>query len=181
MRSSYLEVNSGQGNYRKHVEHITASVTLTNNDSGKVYMCSSADAAVSITLPTTSTGLDGVHYKFIVWEETPSNDITIALGSAIGSIVSKDATGDEGASTQGTQISNIILDTTAQRGDFVEIMFWGGEYVALAFSGIAAGLAVLNTVGLFVERFNPEHLKNFKNRRKKWRILVQLQKLLLMM
>ena len=68
--------------------------TLTNADSGKVYMCSSADGAFSITRPTASTGLDGVHYKFIVWEETPTADITIALGSAIGSGVNKDAGGD---------------------------------------------------------------------------------------
>ena len=140
MRSSYLEVNSGQGDYRKHVEHLTAAVTLTNNDSGKVYMCSSADGAYSITLPTASTGLDGVHYKFIVWEETPTADITISLGSAIGSGVHKDAGGDAASSTAGTQISNIILDTTAQRGDVVEIMFWGGEYVWTALSGINAGI-----------------------------------------
>ena len=140
MRSAYLEVNSGEGDFRKHVEHLTAAVTLTNNDSGKVYMCSSEGGAFSITLPTASTGLDGVHYKFIVWEETPTADITIALGSAIGSVVSKDAGSNLAASTAGTQISNIILDTTAQRGDVVEIMFWGGEYVAVAFSGIDDGI-----------------------------------------
>ena len=140
MRSSYLEVNSGQGDYRKHVEHLTSAVTLTNADSGKVYMCSSADGAFSITLPTASTGLDGVHYRFIVWEETPTADITIAAGSAIVSLVNKDAGGDAANSTAGTQVSNIILDTTAQRGDVVDIMFWGGEYVATALSGINNGI-----------------------------------------
>ena len=140
MRSSYLEVNSGQGDYRKHVEHLTSAVTLTNADSGKVYMCSSAAGAFSITLPTASTGLDGVHYKFIVWEETPTADITIALGSAIGSGVNKDAGGDAANSTAGTQISNVILDTTAQRGDVVDMMFWGGEWLFTAFSSINNGI-----------------------------------------
>ena len=96
--------------------------------------------AVAITLPTASSGEDGVYYKFIVEEETPSNDITIGAGSAIISLVAKDAGGDLAVSTAGTQVSNVILDTTAQKGDYVEFMFTKGEYVASSMSGINNGI-----------------------------------------
>ena len=139
MRADYLNENSNSTNsFKKKVEEIGADRTLTSEDSGKVFAVESSGGAFSITLPTTL--VNGVHYKFIVWEETPTADVTIAAGSAIVSMVHKDAGGDAAASTAGTQVSNIILDTTAQRGDVVDIMFWGGEYVATALSGINNGI-----------------------------------------
>ena len=124
----------------KDVELVSAAKTLAISDSGKVFMCESSGGAVAITLPTASSGEDGVYYKFIVEEETPSNDITIGAGSAIISLVAKDAGGDLAVSTAGTQVSNVILDTTAQKGDYVEFMFTKGEYVASSMSGINNGI-----------------------------------------
>jgi hypothetical protein len=83
---------------------------------------------------------DGVYYKFIVWEETPTADITIAAGSAIISGVNKDAGGDAANSTAGTQVSNVILDTTAQRGDWVNFIAVNGEWAIEAFSSINQGI-----------------------------------------
>ena len=139
MRSDYLNKNSGKTNgYLKKVESVGAARTLTSEDSGKVFACESSGGAFTVTLPTTL--VDGVHYKFIVWEETPTADITIAAGSAIVSMVHKDAGSDAAASTAGTQISNVILDTTAQRGDYVNILAWNGEWLAEAMSSINAGV-----------------------------------------
>ena len=139
MRADYLNENSNSTyGYKKKVSEIGANITLTSEDSGKVYACESSGGAVAITLPTTLE--DGVHYKFIVWEETPTADITIAAGSAIISMVHKDAGGDAAASTAGTQVSDIILDTTAQRGDYVSLMAWNGEWLAEAMSSINAGI-----------------------------------------
>jgi hypothetical protein len=141
MRSDFLNESSGSTfGLKKKVEKLVAAVTLTNEDSGKVYMCDSAGGAYQITLPTASTGEEGVHYKFIVDEETPTGDITIAAGSAIISLVQKDAGGNAANSTAGTQVSNVILDTTAQKGDYVELMFVGGEYVGSSMSGIDNGI-----------------------------------------
>lgn len=141
MRSDFLNESSGSTfGLKKKVERIVAARTLTNDDSGKVFLCDSAGGAYSITLPTASTGEDGVYYKFIVEEETPTGDITIAAGSAIISLVQKDAGGDAANSTAGTQVSNVILDTTAQKGDYVELMFIGGEYVGSSLSGINNGI-----------------------------------------
>jgi hypothetical protein len=141
MRSDFLNENSSATfKHKKKIHSINADVTITNDDSGKVYMCDAAGGAVAITLPTASTGEDGVYFEFVVWEETPSNDITIGAGSAIISLVQKDAGGDAANSTAGTQVSNVILDTTAQRGDYVRLTFWNGEYIAESMSGINNGI-----------------------------------------
>ena len=136
MRAATREKNSGRGGFLKKIEPITVARTLVEADSGKVFMLSSAGGAYQITLPTASTGVDGCHYKFIVEEETPGHAITIAAGSAIVSMVMKDAGGNASNSTVGTQVSNVIVGATAQKGDYINIMFTGGEYVAEAMSGI---------------------------------------------
>ena len=141
MRSDILNENSGATfKHKKKIHSINADITITNDDSGKVYMCDSAGGAVAVTLPTAALGEDGVYFEFIVQEETPTADITIGAGSAIISLVQKDAGGDAANSTAGTQVSNVILDTTAQRGDYVRFTFWNGEYYAESMSGINNGI-----------------------------------------
>tara|TARA_R110001599_G_scaffold105525_2_gene266764 strand:+ start:114 stop:551 length:438 start_codon:yes stop_codon:yes gene_type:complete len=136
-RASYLEQNSGATfGHKLKVEIIKAARTLTGDDSGKVFMLDSAGGAYSITLPTAALGQQGSYYKFIVEEETPTAAITIAAGSAIISFVQKDAGGDASNSTAGTQISNVIVGTSAQKGDVIELMFANGEYVGSVLSGI---------------------------------------------
>jgi hypothetical protein len=135
MRSAFLEQNSGvSAGVKKKVENVTVARTLTNDDSGKVFMLDSAGGAYSITLPTSLE--DGVYYKFVVGEETPTGAITIAAGSAIVSMVMKDAGGDASNSTVGTQISNIVIGTSAEKGDYIDMMAAGDEWVAECLSGI---------------------------------------------
>ena len=136
MRAATREKNSGKGGFLQNIEPITVARTLTEADSGKIFMLSSAGGAYSVTLPTAATGVEGLHYKLIVEEETPTGAITIAAGSAIVSLVMKDAGGNASNSTAGTQVSNIIIGTSAQKGDYINIMFYGGEYVAEAMSSI---------------------------------------------
>jgi len=139
MRSDILNVNSQQtGNIKKKVVNLTVAATLTEADSGKVFAVDSAGGAYEITLPTSLE--DGIYYKFVVWEETPTADVTIAAGSAIISGVNKDAGGDAANSTAGTQVSNVILDTTAQRGDWVCLTAINGEWAMEAFSSINNGI-----------------------------------------
>ena len=136
MRAATREKNSGKGGFLQKIEPITVARTLTAADSGKVFMLSSAGGAYSVTLPTASSGVDGIFYKFIVEEETPTGAITIAAGSAIISLVMKDPGGNASNSTAGTQVSNIVIGTSAQKGDYINIMYAGGEYLAEAMSGI---------------------------------------------
>ena len=135
MRSAFLEQNSGvSAGVKKKVENVTVARTLTNDDSGKVFMLDSAGGAYSITLPTSLE--DGVYYKFVVGEETPTGAITIAAGSAIVSMVMKDAGGNASNSTVGTQISNIVIGTSAEKGDYIDMMAAGDEWVVECLSGI---------------------------------------------
>ncbi len=137
MRADYLNESSGSTfHYKKNVEMVTAARTLTAKDSGKVLTLDSAGGAYSITLPTATSGEQGTHYKFIVWEETPTAAITIAAGSAIISLVMKDPGGNASNSTAGTAVSNIVVGTTAQQGDYINAMFWQGEWVAECLSSI---------------------------------------------
>ena len=137
MRSDILNVNSQQtGNYKKKTLLVQADITLTEADSRKVMFLDAAGGTVAITLPTASTGEDGIFYQFIVSEETPSNAITIAAGSAIVSLVMKDAGGNASNSTVGTQVSNLVIGTSAQKGDYINMIFFGGEWVADCMSGI---------------------------------------------
>ena len=134
MRSDILNQNSQQtGGVKKKVVHVDADITLTNDDSGKVFLLSATGGTVAVTLPTSLE--DGVYYKFIVEEETPSNAITIAAGSAIVSFVGLDVAGTL-ASTAGTQVSNVIIGTSAEKADSIELMAAGNEWVGTALSGI---------------------------------------------
>ena len=135
MRSAFLENNSGvTAGVKKKVETVLAARTLTNDESGKVFMLDSAGGAYAVTLPTALE--DGVYWKFVVSEETPTGAITIAAGSAIVSLVMKDAGGDASNSTAGTQVSNIVIGTSAEKGDYINIMAVGNEWVAECLSGI---------------------------------------------
>ena len=142
MRSDYLNNNSSKSaGVKKKIINVNSALTVTNEMSGSVFMLSATGGTVAITLPVgsgtgTNVAEDGVFYKFIVEEETPSNAITIAAGAALISFVMKDAGGDASNSTAGTQISNIVIGTTAEKADYVELMFVNGEWVGSALSSI---------------------------------------------
>ena len=135
MRSALLEQNSGvTAGVKKKVETVTEARTLTNDESGKVFMLDSAGGAYAVTLPTALE--DGVYWKFVVSEETPTGAITIAAGSAIVSLVMKDAGGNASNSTAGTQVSNLVIGTSAQKGDYIDMMAAGAEWVCECLSSI---------------------------------------------
>ena len=62
MRSDYLNKSSGVTNFDNKVEFLTASRTLTANDSGKVLVLSVA-GGLTVTLPSAAPGLN---FKFVV-------------------------------------------------------------------------------------------------------------------
>jgi hypothetical protein len=137
MRADYLNENSASTfSLLKKCERVKVARTLTAADSGKVFFLDSAGGAYAITLPTASNGEAGISYKFIVEEETPTAIITLAAGSAIVSMVMKDAGGNASNSTAGTQVSNILIGATAQKGDYVNMLWFGGEWVAECLSSI---------------------------------------------
>ena len=119
-------------------EVLTAAKTLTKDDSGKVFFVDSAAGAYEITLPTSLEA--GLYYKFIVQEDTPTGDVTIAAGSVIIHGTAKDAGGDVGVGTASTGVSNVILDTTAAKGDHAELHCDGTSWYLNAQSSINNGI-----------------------------------------
>jgi hypothetical protein len=121
-------------NTRKHVHALDGAYTVLASDSGKTFMLSATGGTVAITLPTTLE--KGLHYKFVTLEDTPSNAITIAAGSAIIDLVQKDAGGDAANSTAGTAVSNIIVGTSSTQGDMINLFTDGTTWYGEVLSGI---------------------------------------------
>ena len=141
MRSDVLNQNSQHTDWKKKVELIGVARTLTEADSGKEFYLESSGGAFSITLPTGADIEDGVNYKFWVQENTPTGAITLAAGSAIvfGKINETEVdTSDDGpgSSADGaTGVSNVILGTSALKGDFLELDAYGGHWFLNGQSG----------------------------------------------
>jgi len=142
MRNDYLNVNSQQtGNYKQKAMLLSAAITLTEADSGKVFYCESSGGAYSITFPTGGSIEDGIYYKFWNNENTPTGAITFAAGSAIvfGKINETEVdTSDDGpgSSADGaTGVSNVIWGTSALKGDYLEFSSYGGHWYLNGQSG----------------------------------------------
>ena len=121
-------------NTRKNVHALDGAYTVLASDSGKTFMLSATGGTVAITLPTSLE--EGLHYKFVTLEDTPSNAITIAAGSAIIDMVHKDAGGNASNSTAGTAVDNIIVGATATQGDMINLFTDGTTWYAECLSGI---------------------------------------------
>ena len=142
MRSDILNVNSQQTvNYKQKSMILSAAITLTEADSGKVFYVESSGGAYSVTFPTGGNIEDGIHYKFWVNENTPTGAVTFAAGSAIifGKINETEVdTSDDGpgSSADGaTGVSNVIWGTSALKGDYFEFSSFGGHWYLTGQSG----------------------------------------------
>ena len=121
-------------NTRKNIVALDGAYTMLESDSGTTFLLSATGGTVAITLPTTLE--EGLHYKFVTLEDTPSNAITIAAGSAIIDLVQKDAGGDAANSTAGTAVSNIIVGTSSTQGDMINLFTDGTTWYGEVLSGI---------------------------------------------
>jgi hypothetical protein len=116
-------------NARKKSQALNAAHTVKATESGTIFMVSnSSGAGYNITLPTGSDMLEGLHYKFIVEEDTPGDIVTIAAGSSIIDGVQKDAGGDAANSTAGTAVDNILIGTTTKQGDYINLFTDGNTW-----------------------------------------------------
>jgi len=121
-------------NTRKNIHALDDDYTVLASDSGKIFTLSASSGTVAVTLPTTLA--EGMFFKFVVLEDTPSNAITIAAGSAIIDLVQKDAGGDAANSTAGTAVSNIVVGTSSTQGDVINLFTDGTTWYGEVLSGI---------------------------------------------
>ena len=122
------------------VVDMSANITLTAEDSGKIFHINGG-GAYQVTLPTAPE--DGLWYRFVNTEVTPSGDVTIAAGSGIIAGPCKDSGGDVGVGTAGTEVQSIVFQTEAEIGDNVELISVGGFYCLMhGGSSIADGITM---------------------------------------
>ena len=132
-------------NARRESHAIDGAYTVKASDSGKVFMLSATGGTVAITLPTLGgTGDDlsqeGLHYKFIVEEDTPANAITIGAGGTVIDIVGVDIAQNDGPSSAGTAKSNLIIGTACKQGDYIDIFHDGTTWYAESMSSTAGSI-----------------------------------------
>jgi|TARA_R110002012_G_scaffold3033_3_gene14295 hypothetical protein len=103
----------------------TTTYVMTEADSGKTFMVSGGTQAVTL-LPAASM-VEGWNCRFVT-TASPSGDKTIGAGSAVISGSCQDAGNGVGCGTDGTAVSNIIIEAASQAGNWLEIMCDGSAY-----------------------------------------------------
>ena len=113
-------LKSLNGSFANVIDMAGADLTLKDSDSGSLVLidATGASGGLTVTLPTVLQS--GVIYKFVVKEDTPSQAVTVAAGSAIifGNFGEAEVdTNDDGPGSSGaTGISNIVVGTGAKKG-----------------------------------------------------------------
>ena len=116
-------------NTREHLA--TSSCTGTDtyvmlaSDSGKTFMVSGGTQA--ITLLPAADMIEGWNCRFIT-TASPSGDKTIGAGSAVISGSCQDAGNGVGCGTDGTAVTNIIIEAASQAGNWLDIVCDGSAY-----------------------------------------------------
>ena len=116
-------------NTREHLD--TSSCTGTDtyvmlaSDSGKTFMVSCGEQAISL-LPAADM-IEGWNCRFIT-TASPSGDKTIGAGSAVISGSCQDAGNGVGCGTDGTAVTNIIIEAASQAGNGLDIVCDGSAY-----------------------------------------------------
>lgn len=116
---------------------VTTTRVLTKLDSGTNFFVDAAGGAYTITLPAVE---DGLNFKFWVQENTPTGDVTIKASGAIiyGNLaIQADTNEDNRVGCAGQ--TNVLIDTTALKGDWLEFICDGTSWYVNAFSQIQGG------------------------------------------
>ena len=112
-------------NTRKNIHALDDDYTVLASDSGKTFMVSGGTQAVTL-LPAADL-VEGWNCRFVT-TASPSGDKTIGAGSAIMSGSCQDAGNGVACGTDGTAVSNIIIEAASQAGNWLEIMCDGSAY-----------------------------------------------------
>ena len=103
----------------------TTAYSMTEADSGKIFMVSGGTQAITL-LPAADL-VEGWNCRFIT-TASPSGDKTISAGSAIVSGSCQDAGNGVGCGTDGTAVTNIIIEAASQAGNWLDLFTDGSAY-----------------------------------------------------
>ena len=132
-----------QGSFSGQViEKITAAETLSRGDSGKVFLLDSTDGAYTITLPKVSKSA-GCNFKFVTFEDTPTQDITIAAeGTLVYGTLMQQADTNEDNLIACVDKTNVLIDQTSEMGDWVEFLCDGTYWYVNGVTAVQGGFTV---------------------------------------
>jgi hypothetical protein len=140
MSTTYLAVTNDVERQLANVEAVTGAVTLTAEDSGKVFILKAA-AGAQITLPAVATS-SGFRFKFVVGLAFATTNWTVLAASNVieGSVIVN------GAHVAGVNENTISFVASAESvGDFAELDCDGTNWYVNG-SGVTAGAITLTAV-----------------------------------
>mgnify|MGYP003126307971 FL=1 len=122
----------GSQNSGFDVEVISASTTLSQNDSGKLFMLN-GDVGATITMPSPQSG---ARFKFVLNENTPNTAFTIDCGAGLleGNLQNASAH----ARANGDQ--SCVFGTTAVKGDFADFESDGTSWYVAATTVVSGAI-----------------------------------------
>ena len=105
----------------------TTAYTMLQSDSGKTFMVSGGTQA--ITLPPAADLEEGWNCRFVT-SASPSGDKTLNAATAImhGTHVATPTESDNGAGTDGTAATTLLIKAASQAGNFCELFTDGSLY-----------------------------------------------------
>ena len=103
----------------------TTTYVMTEADSGKTFMVSGGTQTVTL-LPAADLQ-EGWHCSFVT-TASPSGDKTLNAATAIISGSCQDAGNGVGCGTDGTAVTNIIIEAASQAGNWLDLFTDGSAY-----------------------------------------------------
>lgn len=140
MSTTYLAVTNDVERQLAQVEAVTGAITLTAEDSGKVFILKAA-AGAQITLPAVATSA-GFRFKFVVGQLFATTNWTVLAASNVieGSVLVN------GAHVAGVNENTISFVASAESvGDFAELVCDGTHWYVNG-SGVTTGAITLTAV-----------------------------------
>lgn len=137
MSTTYLAVTNDVERQLVQVEAVTGAITLTAEDSGKVFILKAA-AGAQITLPAVATS-SGFRFKFVVGLAFATTNWTVLAASNVieGSVLVA------GAHVAGVNENTISFVASAESvGDFAELVCDGTNWYVNG-SGVTTGSITL--------------------------------------
>ena len=137
MSTTYLAVTNDVERQLAQVEAVTGAITLTAEDSGKVFILKAA-AGAQITLPAVATSV-GFRFKFVVGQLFATTNWTVLAASNVieGSVLVN------GAHVAGVNENTISFVASAESvGDFAELVCDGTHWYVNG-SGVTTGAITL--------------------------------------
>lgn len=142
MRSDYINNNSSVSDVMAKYQVIASAITLSADDSGKVFGIDQDSGAYEITLPLASAAGAGWSVTFIN-VDVGANAVTIANNTAEDTIVGFTSGGDGGAgSSAESAVDEIVFISGSALGDKVDLFCDGALFFASAVAHDVAHITI---------------------------------------